>query len=203
MARRTFAERVYHLLLRCYPGEFRDEYEREMLRAFRERLGHDRTVGAMAVLRLWWQVVMDSILRAPGEHADVLRQDVRYALRSLRRAPAFTLTAVATLALGIGANTAIFSVVHAVALRPLAFDAGDRVIRVWEDNPSLNISSFSVSLPNYVSWRERALTAEKLGDLETAQFVLEALLAGYPESPVASEAKGALQRVERKRRQAR
>jgi len=160
MGRRTFAERVYHLLLRCYPGEFRDEYEREMLRTFRERLGHDRTVGAMAVLRLWWQVVMDSILRAPGEHADVLRQDVRYALRSLRRAPAFTLTAVATLALGIGANTAIFSVVHAVALRPLAFDAGDRVIRVWEDNPSLSITSFSVSLPNYVSWRERVRTAE-------------------------------------------
>jgi putative ABC transport system permease protein len=160
MARRTFAERVYRLLLRCYPGEFRDEYEREMLQAFRDRLGHDRSVGAMAVLRLWWQLVMDSILRAPGEHADVLRQDVRYALRSLRRAPAFTLTAAATLALGIGANTAIFSVVHAVALRPLAFDEGNRVIRIWEDNPSLSITSFAVSLPNYVSWRERVRTVD-------------------------------------------
>jgi putative ABC transport system permease protein len=160
MARTTLAERLYRLLLRCYPGEFRDDYEREMLLAFRERLSHDRSVGIGAVLRLWWQLAVDSIVRAPGEHLDVLRQDVRYALRALRRAPVFAATAIATLALGVGANTAIFSVVHAVALRPLPYENADRLVRIWERNDSLNVESFAVSLPNYVSWRERLRTMD-------------------------------------------
>src|SRR5215203_1085741 len=160
MARTTMAERLYRLLLRCYPGEFRDDYEREMLLAFRDRLSDDRRIGAMAVLRLWWQLLVDSIVRAPGEHLDVLRQDVRYALRSLRRAPVFAVTAIATLALGVGANTAIFSIVHAVALRPLPYGNADRLVRIWERNDGLNVESFAVSLPNYASWRERLRTME-------------------------------------------
>ncbi|MEO5895245.1 MAG: ABC transporter permease [Vicinamibacterales bacterium] len=155
MARLTLAERLYRLLLRCYPGEFRDDYEREMLLAFRERLTHDRQVGIGGVIHLWWQLVVDSIVRAPGEHLDVLRQDLRYASRSLRRAPLFALTAIATLALGVGANTAIFSVVHAVALRPLPYATADRLVRIWEKNDSLAVDGFAVSLPNFVSWHER------------------------------------------------
>ncbi len=153
-------ERLYRLILRCYPGEFRDEYEREMLQAFRDRLGDDRRHGAGAVLRLLWQVALDAVLRAPSEHLDVLRQDVRYALRSLRRAPVFFVTAVATLALGAGANAAIFSVIHAVALRPLPYDAEGRLIRVWEDNQGLAITGFAVAHPNYLSWKERARTVD-------------------------------------------
>ena len=160
MARATLAERLYRLLLRFYPAEFRDDYEREMLLAFRERLSHDRSAGTAAVLRLWAQLLGDSLVRAPGEHLDVLRQDLRVAFRSLRLAPLFTLTAVATLALGVGANTAIFSVVHAVALRPLPYDAADRLVRIWERNESLSITGFAVSLPNFLSWRERATTIE-------------------------------------------
>ena len=160
MRRTPAAERWYRLLLRCYPGEFRDEYEQEMLEAFNDRLSHDRTLGRLAVLRLWWQVVGDSILRAPGEHFDIFRQDVRYALRSLRRSPVFAVTAIATLAIGIGANTAIFSIVHAVILRPLAYDPDGRMVRVWEDNTSLDIDGFAVSLPNFVSWKERTRTLD-------------------------------------------
>jgi len=160
MAGPTFAERLYRLLLRFYPGEFRDDYGREMMLAFRERLSHDRTIGGGAVLRLWAQLLADSIVRAPGEHLDVLRQDLRYAVRSLRRAPLFTATAVATLALGVGANTAIFSVVHAVALRPLPYESSDRLVRIWERNGPLSITGFSVSVPNFQSWRERARTLD-------------------------------------------
>jgi len=153
-------ERLYRLILRCYPGEFRDEYEREMLQAFRDRLGEDRRRGLIAVLRLLWQVIVDAVIRAPAEHLDVLRQDLRYGFRSLRRAPVFFVTAVATLALGAGANTAIFSVVYAVALRPLPYDPEGRLIRIWEDNTSLAIDGFAVAHPNYVSWKERSRTLE-------------------------------------------
>ena len=60
MARLRFAERVYRLLLRSYPGEFRDEYEREMLQAFRDCLGDDRRIGARALITLWRHVLVDS-----------------------------------------------------------------------------------------------------------------------------------------------
>jgi putative ABC transport system permease protein len=163
MPRNTLGERLYGILLRFYPGEFRDDYEREMLLAFRERLSYDRGGGAGTVLRLWGQLLADSIVRAPGEHLDVLRQDLRYAVRSLSRAPLFTLTVIATLALGVGANTAIFSVVHAVALRPLPYESADRLVRIWERNDSLSITGFAVSLPNFVSWRERSQTMELAG----------------------------------------
>src|SRR5436190_10284843 len=59
---------------------------------------------------------------------DSLRQDVSYAIRGMRRTPAFTLAAVLTLALGVGVNTAVFTVVHAVALNPLSFPAADRLV---------------------------------------------------------------------------
>ena len=163
MQHQSRSERIYRLLLRCYPGEFRDEYEREMLLAFRDRLRTDQRVGAAAIARLWYQLAVDAVVRAPGEHIDVLRQDVRYAIRSLRRAPVFALTAIATLALGVGANTAIYSVVHAVALSPLPYQQADRLIRIWEKNDALSLSGFSVSLPNYLSWKERARTLEIAG----------------------------------------
>jgi hypothetical protein len=83
------------------------------------------------------------------------RNDLRYTMRPLRRSPVFTAAAVLTLALGIGANTAIFSVVNAVLLRPLPFAHPDRLVRVAEKNDRLNLPDFSASVPNYLSWKNR------------------------------------------------
>jgi predicted permease len=83
---------------------------------------------------------------------DELKQDLTYALRALRSAPGFALVALLTLALGIGANTAIFSVVRGVLLSPLPFPDADRVVRVWHTNQSENDLKSRVSEPDYKEW---------------------------------------------------
>ncbi len=83
-------------------------------------------------------------------------QDVRYAARSLRKSPGFTFAAATTLALGVGANTAIFSVVNAVMLRPLPFSNPGQLVRIWESNVERGWSTFGVSNPNFLDWRAHA-----------------------------------------------
>ena len=85
-------------------------------------------------------------------------QDVRYALRMLRRSPAFTLTAIITLALGIGANSAIFSVVSGVLLRPLPYPDADRLAMVWMDNSRIALREDWHSYPNYMDYRSQNTT---------------------------------------------
>src|SRR5512142_2810293 len=91
-----------------------------------------------------------------GVHMEALLQDIRYALRRLARSPGFTLAAVVTLALGIGATTAIFSIVHAVLLRPLTFGNPDRLVIVWERFASRSQNTNVVNPANYLDWRDRA-----------------------------------------------
>src|SRR3712207_776726 len=92
-----------------------------------------------------------------------LRQDLVYALRALRSAPGFALVALLTLALGIGANTAIFSVVRGVLLRPLPFPAADRLVRVWHANPEANETRSLVSEPDFKEWQAASTRFASMG----------------------------------------
>jgi putative ABC transport system permease protein len=89
-----------------------------------------------------------------------LLQDLKYGLRMLARNPGFTAVAVLTLALGIGANTAIFSVVNAVLLRPLAFRNPDRLVKIWETAPKYGLPLAYVSPPSYLNWQKEATLFE-------------------------------------------
>src|SRR5262245_51691006 len=86
----------------------------------------------------------------------LLAFDLKYALRMLRRRPAFLAAAIGTLALGIGANTAIFTVISSVLLRPLPYPKADRLALVWQRLPQL--PQIRVSYPDYLDWRERTRT---------------------------------------------
>src|SRR6266568_2721459 len=89
--------------------------------------------------------------------------DLRFALRQLLKNPGFTVVAVLTLALGIGANTAIFSVVNAVLLRPLPYPEPNRLVAVCESNPRLGWEQYVTSMGAYSDWREQNSVFEELG----------------------------------------
>src|ERR1700743_2154478 len=84
-----------------------------------------------------------------------LLADLRYGLRVLRQSPGFTAIAIVALALGIGANTAIFSTLDAVILRPLPYADPDRVVMVWEDASAIGFSHNTPAPANYFDWLER------------------------------------------------
>src|SRR5881394_2309186 len=86
--------------------------------------------------------------------------DFRYAIRTLRTQPIFTLVAILTLALGIGANTAIFSLLYQILLRPLPYPDSGRLVFVWNTYPGINLPQASVSIPDYLDRRTQAPAVE-------------------------------------------
>ena len=145
--------RLYRLLLRVYPASFRSEYGEEMCRLFAER----RTRGDA----VWREAIADACITAPRVHLDILRQDIRYARRSLLRSPWFTITAILVTALGIGATTAVFSVASRVLFPTLPYEDAERIVRVWEKTPGYR--QMEPSPANYRDWREMATAFEAMG----------------------------------------
>ncbi len=99
---------------------------------------------------------------------DTLRHDIRYAVRLLARQPGTTAAIILTLALGIGANTAVFSVVHAVLLRPLPYDEPERLVMIWEKRPAEGVMDNVVSPADYLDWARMATSLTSIAAHSTA-----------------------------------
>jgi len=163
------AASIFGASLYLYPASFRDEYGREMRRLLAESM---RNAGGGGAVLLWLQAMAGVLLEAPKEHAWLLLHDLRYASRTLRHAKWFTLTALFTLALGIGANTAIFSVVQTLLLRQLPYGDPDRIVMVWVKNPEQGFDHDVTSYPRLEDWRAQSRTIEAFAGYNGALRVL-------------------------------
>jgi len=162
-------------------GDLREEYGR------RERSG-----GAVARLWYWREALAIAAHRtkdrvSPAEHRTAgasngqkkgdgpmrrIWADLRFGTRTLRRTPGFTTIAAITLALGIGANTAIFSVVDSVLLDPLPFPAADRIVGIWHAAPGLGYPEFGTSTPIHAQYLEDNDVFESIAICRSARFNL-------------------------------
>src|SRR5437867_2706190 len=147
-------------------GESAEEAERNARREFGNELLIRETTREM-----WGWTRLELVLR-----------DVRLALRQLRRNPVFTAVAILSLGLGVGANTAIFSIVKAMLLAPLPYPEGDRLVMVWEDVPRWDIPRNTPAPANFLDWREQNHVFEGMAAFVGGLFGDVALTgAGDPE----------------------
>jgi putative ABC transport system permease protein len=101
---------------------------------------------------------------------DTLWQDLKYAARTLRKNPGFAVVAMLALALGVGANTVIFSVINAVLLRPLAYEDSDRLVMIW--GSKTEVGREAASLPDFADWREQSRSFESMAAATRKGFIL-------------------------------
>ena len=146
----------FHLEMRARDYQAEGLAPEAAARAARERFGDPERIGGL--LRTHDERRQRE--RHRREVMSELLQDLRYGWRGLVRSRGFTAVAVLTLALGIGATTAIFSVVDAVVLRPLPYPDADRITMVWMDNRRMGMSEDIHSWPNYADYRDQNHTLE-------------------------------------------
>jgi putative ABC transport system permease protein len=150
---------VYDALLRLYPASFRNEYGTEMRAVFKRR--RREAAGPLMIAAVWVSTVGEVLGNAALVHLDILRQDLGYSGRVLRRSPGFAITAILMVALGIGATTAAFSVTDFVLIRPLPFPEPSRLVKILERTPGY--PGMELSAPNYRDWKAATTSFESMG----------------------------------------
>jgi putative ABC transport system permease protein len=175
MAKQTlpFSQRLFRALVRVLPFDFRTNYEGEMEGVFREQQREaEERGGVLGALKLWKETIVGIFTTAPREHWQILKSDCGYALRMMQKNPGFTAVAILTLALGIGANTAIFSVVHSVLLRPLPYPQAQQLIFIRQQEKKLGIEDLSFSVKEIEDYRAQNRTLSGLVEYHAMSFTL-------------------------------
>jgi putative ABC transport system permease protein len=161
MVRPPIYERVYRALLSLFPSEFRGDFGDAMTADFRDQR-RDAEGQPRDVRRLWARTIVDLLRQAPREHVDVLGRDAVYAFRVLAKHPIASATAVLSLAIGIGLNTAVYSVVSGVLWRSLPLDGSEQLVSIGTMTPSRPRPEQARD-ESLLDLRERTQTLEAVG----------------------------------------
>ncbi len=203
------SQSFYRLLLRLCPADLRAEFGDEMESVFLQSLQRARGWRKAGV---WARTIADVLRHGIGARQDswhklrktsayveyetrgfwmdTLRYDLRHAIRSMARQPATSVIIVLTLALAIGANTAVFSAVHTVLIRPLPYESPDSLVMVWEKREAEGVMNNSVSPADYLDWARTAtsftgmaamteVTADLTGEGDPEKVTVAAVSAPY------------------------
>ena len=152
MRGRSRADRLYRLFLRLFPSEFRGDFGDDMSDVFRDERAEAAAGGRFALFRLWSRTLRGFASVAPREHAQILARDAAYGLRLMRKHPLTTAAAMFSIALGVGANTAMFTVVNAVLLQ-FPFKDPERVVTVLRQTPRGKSAGFTEA--QFRAWNGR------------------------------------------------
>ena len=160
LPRRPRSGRLFRALVRLFPFDFRADHGRDLEQTLRAQHEDARKDGVRALTRLWLEVVRDVFTTAPREHLTILKQDTVYALRALRRAPVFAISAVLTLAIGMSAMAGMVAVLNAVMFRPLTVDRPEQIISISNQNGL----GFTVSYKDFLDYRsESSVLSDAIG----------------------------------------
>jgi putative ABC transport system permease protein len=166
-------DRFFRRLLRLFPAEFRSDFGDDMTQTFQDHRDDVVAQGdAMSHLRLWKDTVLGVLTTAPREHWDLLRQDVKYGWRSLGRNPGFAAVAIIALAVGIGANAAIFSIVNGVLLKPLPYRGPDRLVTIAEGFNAETRGKVGFSAPDFTIVRRATRALDGIAAYRNVSYEL-------------------------------
>ena len=165
-------DRIFRSLLRLFPFDFRADYGRDMEHTFADQRRDAERAGTPGILRLWWETLAGIFTTAPREHWEMFRQDAGFAVRMMRKNPGFTLVVVLTLALGIGANTAIFSMINGVILRPLPYADGGQLLRLRQNATRAGLSDISFSVKEIADYTQQNHTLAATAEYHSMTFTL-------------------------------
>jgi len=162
------------LVPRRLRADWKQEWEAEL--RYRESLLADwdnlNWTTKLDLLRRSLGAFWDALALQPQRLEDEMFQDLRYGIRMLLKSPGFTLIAIVTLALGIGANTTIFTMVNSMLLKPLPFKNPDRLVMVWRTNAEKTAKDLPSSVPLFIDWQQRNQVFEEMTAFTNGRFNL-------------------------------
>ncbi len=165
-------ERLFAILLRLFPAEFRERFASEMRTLFRDQQRDARAAGRLAYARFFWDTCRGLVATAFREHREILLQDADYALRLMRKDLSFTIVVIAILGMAIGASTAAFMAANAILIQPLPFSGGNHLIHLQQRRPAIGVENMAFSVKEIEDYRSQNHTLDSVVEFHEMTFSL-------------------------------